>query len=191
MHRLALVSAVVFLAACSKSDPPGSQSTATTGSVATTASAAPHASSAPAVASAAPAAAPAAAGASATAGSFAGKYTAKASSLYLPDTKEMQRVKWRGDESTEGLGAGELTLTIAADGSVQGESTGPLGAMVLVGQAQGDTLAATLQRKTATDGGFTGTLHAKKNGAGYAGEMNLSRHDASVLRTATFELASK
>ena len=196
MQRLAFLAVFALLAGCTKADPPGGQGTGTAASGApSSAPVAVGTASAPAAPASAPvavgaAAAPAAGGAVA-AGSFAGTYDAKASTLYLPDTKEMQRVKWRGDETTDALGAGKLTLTVAADGTVQGESTGPLGALVIVGQAQGDTLGATLQPKTPTEGGYTGTLHAKKSATGYAGEIHLTRHDASVLRTATFELTAK
>lgn len=183
MHRLALSLVLVGLFACDKADPPGSTTTTTT---------APSASVAAAASAPAPSASGAVASASkaATAGAFSGKYEAKASELYLPDTKEMKNVKWRGDESPDGLGAGTLSLSIAADGTVTGESTGPLGAMLVNGHADGDQIAASLLRKS-DDGGFTGTLHATQKAGALSGEMSLTRHDASVLRVATFELAAK
>lgn len=184
MHRLVLVSALA-LVACSKSDPPAPQSTTPASSAAAPAGSAPAAAPSAASSAATGAAAPASAGA------FAGKYETKASTLYLPDTKEMQRVKWRGDESSEGLGAGDLSLTIEPDGSVHGEATGALGAMRVVGQAEGDSLAASLQRKTPNEPGFTGTLHAVKKDGALVGEMNVTSHDASVLRTGTFQLAAQ
>lgn len=183
MQRFAVLAlfSIAALACESKKDPPGSVE----------AKSADSASAAPTIASAAaPAASATAKPAGPAAASFAGKYESKASSLYLPDTKEMKNVKWRGDESSEGLGAGELNISIAADGTVSGEASGPLGAMVVNGHADGDHVAATLTRKS-EDGGFTGTLLGDRKGDALSGEMNLTRHDASVLRVATFQLAAK
>lgn len=180
MMRLASVVAVLCAVACTKADPPGSTST--------TASSAAPATSAPAAAQVS--AATAAAAAPATAGAFAGTYDAKASTLYLPDTPEMKKVKWRGDEATTGLGAGELSLTIDADGRVHGECKGALGTLGIEGRAEGDRVAATLRPKD-TESGFTGTLEATKKSSVMTGQMNLTDYNAGVLRVATFELASK
>lgn len=183
MHRLALSFVLVGLFACDKADPPGAAATPSAPS-------APLAAAAPATPASAPIAAASSASNATATGSFSGKYESKASQLYLPDTKEMKNVKWRGDESPDGLGAGTLSLSIAADGTVTGESTGPLGAMLVNGHAEGDQVTASLLRKS-EDAGFTGTLHATRKGGALTGEMSLTRYDASVLRVATFELAAK
>ena len=186
MLRAALVSSGLLLAvctlACTKTDPPGTQTTASS-STATTPASAPvaQASAAPSATAPAPAAA----------GAFAGTYDAKASTLYLPDTPEMKKVKWRGEEVTEGLGAGDLSLTIDPDGRVHGESTGALGAMIIEGHAEGDLVAATLRRKTPADGGFTGTLEATKKNGALDGVLHVTGYDASVFREAAFKLPTK
>lgn len=123
-------------------------------------------------------------------GSFSGKFEAKASELYLPDTKEMAR-KWRTDESDEGLGPGELTLSIADDGTVTGTVSGALGALILNGHAEGDIVTATLTRAKDDHDGYTGTLQATRKGAQLEGEMNLTRYNANTLRRATFTLDAK
>jgi hypothetical protein len=170
------------LCACSKADPPGGTSTAAS----TTSAAVAQASAAP-VASAAPAAA----AAPVAAGSFGGKYDSKAGALYLPDTPDMKKVKWRGDEATTGLGAGDLSVTIDADGRVHGESKGVLGALVIEGQVQGDHVAATLRPTKADDGAFTGVLEGTLKGSAISGTLHMADYNAGVLRDATFQLTGK
>lgn len=122
---------------------------------------------------------------------FKGSYDAKASELHLPDTPAMKKVKWRGDEATDGLGAGELSLTIEPDGRVHGESTGALGAMLIEGHTEGDKLGASLLRKTPTDLGFTGTLEATTKDGTLEGVLHVSGYNAGVLREASFKLTAK
>ena len=179
MQRVSILVLVVYTCACTRADPPGNKNPVAVASAVPVASA--SVASPPPVASA-----PAG-----SAAAFAGKYDSKAGTLYLPDSPEMKRVKWRGDESKDGLGPGELTLDIDADGRVHGEASGALGAMIVEGHAEGDHVGASLRRKDPTDGGFTGTLEGTRNAGTLGGELQVTGFDASVFRVAKFQLTGK
>lgn len=176
MCRLVAAAAVLALA-CTKADPPGGTDTSSSAAPPRAAVVAPQAS--------APGAAPVV-----STGVWTGTYQAKASTLYLPDTPEMKRVKWRGDEATAGLGAGDLSLTFDPDGRVHGESKGALGTLAVEGRVDGERVAATLRPMNAEDG-FTGTLEGTKKGNALGGLMNLTDYNAGLLRAATFALTAK
>jgi hypothetical protein len=123
---------------------------------------------------------------------YAGTYTSAPGTLFVPDGGEWSGVKWRGDDASDGLGAGEITLTIdpvthRADGTVEG----PLGSATLAGVLEGDTLTAKISRKVATDGGESGVLLAKLSGDKLDGSIRTSSANANVIRTATVSLAKK
>lgn len=121
-------------------------------------------------------------------GTFKGAFEAKATELYMPDTDALKK-RWRGEESKDGLGAGEVTVVIAADGTVSGTATGPLGTLTLNGFAEGEQIAAALSPEN--EQGFTGTLVAIPSGAELNGEMNLTRFNADTLRQASFKLTKQ
>jgi len=125
------------------------------------------------------------------AAAFKGKYTVAAGTMYVPEAKDWASVKWKNDD-TKLLGDGELSLAIDAAGRVTGSSEGgPLGAAVIEGKSDGQTLAATVRRKDPTDDGLTGTLLATVAGDQIDGTMKLSEFTAAVVRTATFSVTKK
>jgi hypothetical protein len=133
-----------------------------------------------------------AAGATASApatASWTGKYTSSPGSITVPDGGEWSYVKWRGDESKDGLGEGTLALEITGN-QVTGTLEGPLGPATVRGMVDGTAVTATIERKTASDKGFSGTLLGTL-GATLEGSMNLSVHDAHIIRVAKFSLARK
>lgn len=138
-----------------------------------------------------PAEQPAAPATKAAAGSFTGSYESKPGSLYVPDHEDYKSVKWRGEESQEGLGKGTFTLEIDADGSLHGEGEGPLGAFLIIGRLEGERLGGTITRKNPADYGFTGMLSGTRKDGGFSGTFNVARGDASVLRTGSFTLTAK
>jgi hypothetical protein len=131
------------------------------------------------------------AGAAGAASSFKGKYTVAAGTMYVPEAKDWASVKFKNDDSKL-LGDGELSLAIDAAGRVTGSSEGgPLGAAVIEGKSDGQTLAATVRRKDPADDGLTGTLLATVAGDKVDGTMKLAEFNAAVVRTATFSVTKK
>ena len=125
------------------------------------------------------------------AAAFKGKYTVAAGTMYVPEAKDWASVKWK-NEDTKLLGEGELSLAIDAAGRVTGSSEGgPLGAAVIEGRSDGQTLAATVRRKDSSDDGLTGTLLATVAGDKIDGTMKLSEFTAAVVRTASFSVTKK
>jgi hypothetical protein len=112
-----------------------------------------------------------------------------AGTITVPDGGEWSYVKWRGDESKDGLGEGTLALEITGN-QVTGTLEGPLGPATVRGMVDGTAVTATIERKTASDKGFSGTLLGTL-GATLEGSMNLSVHDAHIIRVAKFSLARK
>jgi hypothetical protein len=111
----------------------------------------------------------------------------EASAMYVPDGGEWSGVKYRGDDASDGLGAGTISITVsAASGRVEGSLDGALGAMTVSGFVTDGDLTATLSRKNEGDNGFYGTLLGKIDGASTTGTMHLSLANANVIRRAKF-----
>jgi hypothetical protein len=123
--------------------------------------------------------------------SFGGKYAVTAGTMYVPAEKDWSSVKFKNDDSKL-LGDGELTLAIDATGGVSGTTEGgPLGAALLGGTSDGQTLTATIRRKDPSDDGLTGTLLAKVTGDKIEGTMKLAEFNAAVVRVGTFTATKK
>jgi hypothetical protein len=136
-------------------------------------------------------AAAAEAGSSMKAVSYAGTYSVAMGKMYVPDQKDWSSVKFKNDE-TKLLGDGEMTLAVDPSGRVSGGSeTGPLGASVLDGTSDGQTLTATVRRKDPADEGLTGTLVAKITGDALVGTMKLAESNAAVVREAKLDAKAK
>lgn len=140
---------------------------------------------------AAPVVAPSASGSGTGTGtavaSWTGKYASTPGTLFVPDGGEWSYVKWRGDESKDGLGEGTLALEITGT-QVTGTLDGPLGPATVRGIVDGTQVTGWIERKTASDMGFSGTLIGTL-GATLEGTMRLSVHDAHIIREAKFSLA--
>ena len=125
------------------------------------------------------------------AASFGGKYTVTPGTMYVPAEKDWSSVKFKSDE-TKLLGDGEMTLAVDAAGRVAGTTEGgPLGAAIIDGNSDGQTLAATIRRKDPSDEGLTGTLLAKVSGDKVEGTMKLAEFNAAVVRVASFTATKK
>jgi hypothetical protein len=124
-------------------------------------------------------------------GAFAGKYVVTAGTMYVPAEKDWASVRFKNDDSKL-LGEGNMTLAVDPAGRVAGTTEGgPLGAGILDGTSDGQTLTATLRRKDPTDDGLTGTLVATVTGDKVEGTMKLAEFNAAVVRVATFTAAKK
>ncbi|MDB4995808.1 MAG: hypothetical protein JWM74_3240 [Myxococcaceae bacterium] len=122
--------------------------------------------------------------------SWSGKYTSTPGTITVPDGGEWSYVKWRGDESKDGLGEGALVLEIERN-VVTGTLDGPLGPATVSGIVDGTQVSARIERKTPSDNGFSGTLVGTLGtpAATLEGTMHLSVHDAHIIRVAKFSLA--
>ncbi len=180
---VALLSIGAF--ACSKTDPPagGGTAPATSSAALTSASAAPTPStSAAASASAATAATAKPAAAS---GAFAGEYESAVTELAVPEG-----VKWKGDApADEGVGKGTVTLSVDESGVVSGSGTGALGDVILTGISRDGVVSGLVLRKSAADGGYTGTFYATEEQGALKGTIRVSKGNAGGLREAKFSLA--
>lgn len=118
---------------------------------------------------------------------YEGKYTSEAASIYVPDGGEWAGVKWRGDDAGEGIGTGKVSIVVdPGSGRVEGSIDGPLGDAVLDGEKIGETITATVLRKSPKDRGLTGTLIGRLDGERLDGSMRLSPGDARIIRQGTF-----
>ncbi len=144
---------------------------------------APLAPSAAAVPASASAAAPLAKAKPWFAGGFAGQYEAKQQPV---DVKVGAVREWKSDDGTQSSGPGKLTLQIADDGLVDGDSEGALGASHVSGKVEEDTLRAQLSPNDET--GLRGVLVASRDGDGFKGSIEASTGDSLRVRQATVEL---
>jgi hypothetical protein len=127
-----------------------------------------------------------------TAGTYAGTYTTTPGTLYIPDTKDYERVKQAADDGGTLVGEGAIALTVDAQGRVDGTiDSGPASPAIVEGVLEGDTLSATVRRKDPSDEGLTGVLHAKLAGDKLEGTLSLADANAAILRDATLSAARK
>ena len=111
--------------------------------------------------------------------------------MYVPPGKDYASVKFKNDDSKL-LGEGGVTLSIDGAGRVSGATEGgPLGAGILEGLRDGQSLSAILRRKDPTDDGLTGTMIATVTGDKVEGTMTLAESNAAVVRVATFTATKK
>jgi hypothetical protein len=166
---------LLLLAACSRASAPAASD------------ASPQASAA------APSAAADAAPKAKASASYAGTYSSKAGSLFVPEGAEYKSAQWRGDDAGEGLGDGELAFSIdPATGRVDGKGSGALGSVVLAGvRADDGVVSFAVFRANPLDGGFSGAAIGKLAGDTITGTMRLSRGHADAIREATFTLKAK
>lgn len=124
---------------------------------------------------------------------FSGEYDAVAGTLYVPDGGDYAGVKFRGLTSDQGLGKGTLRIDIDALGRATGSLDGALGALTLSGALTDKTiLTARLAPAAPTSGGYYGTVTAVLSPAGeLTGSLNVSLHDASLIREAKLSLKRK
>ena len=172
------LSALVAFAACSKSEPAPSPTPGPSASAAVAAEA-----KAPAAATKGPVV-------------YKGTVTLEPGDLYIPskgdvpNAKEWENTKWRGDDAGTELGEATLSLTVdEATGRVTGTLGGAAGEATLVGMLLGDRVHATISRADAGDMGLEGTLEAARTEQGLEGSVRLSHATARIIRRGTFKAA--
>lgn len=166
--RLCILAGSVLLLAC-KGAPDQSSAPAAAGSVAPSA-AAPAAPSAPAKAW--------------YEGSWQGSYKAELQKL---ETAAGGPKQWKEDDGSTASGEGKLTLEAAADGTVTGTATGPLGEQAVSGKIEGEHVALALA--PADPEGFRGVILASQKDGAIQGTLSSSRGDALLARRGSISLS--
>jgi hypothetical protein len=175
MKRL-LVVAVLTLVACNQNKSDGAATSATQAPLASV--------QAPASAVAASTPAP-----SAKAMQYAGTFKARAKKS-ATTAKEGAPQAWEKDNGATYAGDGKITLSVAADGTVQGALAGALGDRTLRGQLSGDELRATLVTAgTDITQIQNGTLVLKREGSSFKGVLTAATGNALILREAEVTVA--
>lgn len=101
----------------------------------------------------------------------------------VPNAKEWENTKWRGDETSTNLGAVTFELTVdEATGKLWGSLDGASGPAVLNGTMLGPRVSATITRKDPSDQGLTGLFVATREGDALKGTLRLSIGTARILR---------
>lgn len=124
--------------------------------------------------------------------SFSGSYTAAGATFFVPDGGEWSGVKFRGEDSGDGLGAGTLSITIdPATHALTGKVDGALGVLTVSGMRNDDDVTFTVSADKPSDETFYGTGDGKVVGGKLVGTIRASRARANVIREATFSLDGK
>ncbi len=136
------------------------------------------------VAPAAPASAPAKAPMTWYEGAWQGTYRAE---LLRLETAAGGPKAWKEDDGSKASGEGKLSLEAAADGTVKGSASGPLGTHELVGRVEGDRIALSLVPQEPS--GFRGVILANHVDGRIDGSLTASTGDGLSARKATLTLA--
>jgi hypothetical protein len=130
-------------------------------------------------------------GPSPVAGDFVGSYDARHYLIEM-SKKEGAVREWEADKGDENSGKGKLALRIAADGSVSGSASGPLGDLSIVGELEGEWLRLRLTpANPEKQPAFTGHLLAERKGDAFKGRIQASSGDSLTVRDAPVELRPK
>jgi hypothetical protein len=168
-----------LLVGCSKASDSDRDTASTASAPLSSAQAATSASAVPPTAPAAP-----------TVAIWTGTYTSAPGSMYVYDGGEWKGVHFRGDDASDGLGDGALSVTVDPKTHlVRGTGTGVLGEVVISGAVTDKEMTFSILRKDTTDRGLTGTGVGTVNGSAVSGSMKLSRGDAHIIREVKFTLA--
>jgi len=124
-------------------------------------------------------------------GSWRGRYEARHFKIEMPKQQGMVK-DWASDDGKKASGSGEINLKIDGAGQVSGTGQGPLGAMVALGEVDGDMLRVKLQPvDPGADGALGGFLLASRKGEAFSGKLQASSGDSLVVRDAPVELAKE
>jgi hypothetical protein len=119
-------------------------------------------------------------------GAWQGTFTAE---LFRVETAAGGVKEWKQDDGKKAAGEGQLSLEIAADGSVTGNARGALGELTLTGRVDGDRAALTLA--SAEVDGFHGSVLATQTPDGMKGTLSASSGDSLQVRQAAVTLSRK
>ncbi len=95
--------------------------------------------------------------------------------------------QWKDDDGSKASGEGKLSIEAAADGTVTGSASGPLGEHSVAGRVEGDRVALSLIPAEAE--GFRGVIVASQQEGGIKGTLNVATGDSLTARQASVTLA--
>jgi hypothetical protein len=125
------------------------------------------------------------------AGDWTGTYDARHYLIEM-SKKEGAVREWQADKGETHSGKGQLTLSIAPNGSVSGSSTGALGELSVVGELDGEQLRLQLSPvDPEKQPAFKGHLLAERKGDTFKGNIQASSGDSLTVRDAPAELRRK
>lgn len=121
------------------------------------------------------------------AGTWSGDYVAQKATIEL--APKVTDKAWKDDDGKKASGKGTVTLTVAPDGTLTGQSKGALGNLTLSGQIDGDFVRATIAPDEPTHPlAMTGVLVGKLEGDALKGRIRVAGPDATIVREAPIEL---
>jgi hypothetical protein len=117
-------------------------------------------------------------------GAWQGTYQAELQKL---ETAAGGPKAWKEDDGSKASGEGKLSLEAAADGTVTGSATGPLGEHTVSGKIEGEHVALTLV--PVQPDGFRGVILASQKESAIAGNLSASSGDSLVARRGAVSLS--
>lgn len=108
--------------------------------------------------------------------------------LTLPEVEKRPFVGKNSDPA--GVGPVKLKLVAHPDGRVDGDASGSLGDMHVVGRVFDDVISANLVPVNATASAFSGTVYGARSGKTITGDIHAASADGTMLRTGKITLAA-
>lgn len=123
------------------------------------------------------------------AGRWSGTYESKKARVSLdPGVKDKAL---EADDGKAASGKGEIEVVVAADGTVSGRVSGPLGPGTLSGLAETDGITATLAPEDpGADGAMAGTLALEPSQSDWKGTLRASSGSGEIAREAEVTVKS-
>ncbi len=117
-------------------------------------------------------------------GAWQGTYRAELSRL---ETAAGGLKAWKEDDGSKASGEGKLSIEAAADGTVSGTASGPLGEHTVSGKVEEDRVALSL---TPVDPhGYRGVILASQRGEAIEGDLTCATGDGLSARKGAITLA--
>jgi len=106
--------------------------------------------------------------------------------------EEGRQAAWDQDDGKEGTGPGTLAVSIDDRGTARGTAEGAMGAQIVRGVLDGDTLRLTLGPEGGGEGrSFSGILVAERRGDEFRGDLRASSGDSRLVRRGTATLTRR
>ncbi len=98
---------------------------------------------------------------------------------------------WAADDGARAVGPITFSITVDAEGRVQGTATGALGDCEVSGQTDGETIRASSRPRAEEPGAMAGTLVVTLAADALEGELRASSADARLVRAASVTLRKR
>lgn len=166
--------AACLLAACSKTEAPKPAPSAAASVAATPASVAPPPSATPEKK------------APWFAGEWNGSYDAQHYLIEVPKNEGAR--EWAADDGGAASGEGTLSLRVSDAGAITGTASGPLGAMKVTGEVDGEKLRLRFEPEHPGERSFRGFAVLVREGEALEGRLQTSTGDSRTVRDAAIAL---